>query len=139
MLFAATVPGVPRRRPTPTPRGTLKQLARTAAARTRASCQTWRVEQDATSYTLALDVPGIAREQLTIGIEGNVVRIDSKADAPRSYHAAYELPTDLDVASSQARLEHGVLTLKLASRVRTGAGQQGDRAASSTARAASAA
>ncbi|MFO1193960.1 MAG: Hsp20/alpha crystallin family protein [Rhodoferax sp.] len=112
MFFAATSPAFRSRSAYAHPTRALEQfLARTAAA---PRAQAWRVEQDATSYTLALDVPGIAREQLTIGIEGNVVRIDSKADAPRSYHAAYELPTDLDVASSQARLEHGVLTLKLA-------------------------
>jgi len=42
------------------------------------------------------------------------VRVASKEGAPRSYKAAYELPLDIDVASSEARLENGVLTLKLA-------------------------
>ena len=75
------------------------------------------IEQDDKSYTLSFDVPGISREQLSIGIEGSVVRIDTTEGAPRTYRAAYELPTDLDVASSQARLENGVLTLKLAKQV----------------------
>ena len=69
--------------------------------------------QDETSYTLTLDLPGIAKEQLSIGIEGNLVRLASKQGAPRAYKAAYELPQDIDVASSEARLENGVLTLKL--------------------------
>lgn len=72
------------------------------------------VEQDDKSYTLTFDIPGIAREQLSIGIEGNVVRIQSLATAPRTYKAAYELPLDIDVASSNAKLENGVLTLRLA-------------------------
>jgi len=69
--------------------------------------------QDETSYTLTLDLPGIAKEQLSIGIEGNLVSLASKQGAPRAYKAAYELPQDIDVASSEARLENGVLTLKL--------------------------
>lgn len=71
------------------------------------------IEQDETSFTLSFDVPGVTREQLSIGIEGSVVRIESKEDAPRQYKSAYELPQDIDVTSSQAKLENGVLTLKL--------------------------
>ena len=74
-------------------------------------------EQDDTSFTLSFDVPGIAKDQLTIGIEGNVVRLTSKEGAPRQYKAAYELPQDIDPASSEAKLDNGVLTLKLAKKV----------------------
>ncbi len=72
-----------------------------------------KVEQDDTSWTLSLDVPGLAREDLSIGIEGAVVRIESTATAKRQIKAAYELPLEIDAAASQARLENGVLTLKL--------------------------
>ncbi|HQX58615.1 MAG: Hsp20/alpha crystallin family protein [Rhodoferax sp.] len=75
------------------------------------------IEQDDKSYTLSFDVPGISREQLSIGIEGNVVRIQSLQDAPRKYKAAYELPLDIEVASSSAKLENGVLTVRLAKQV----------------------
>ena len=71
------------------------------------------IEHDDTSFTLSFDVPGVTRDQLSIGIEGSVVRIESKECAPRQYKSAYELPQDIDVASSQAKLENGVLTLKL--------------------------
>ena len=71
------------------------------------------VEQDEKTWTLTLDVPGLAREDLTIGIEGAVVRIESKAEARRQIKVAYELPQDIDVATSEAKLENGVLTLKL--------------------------
>ncbi|MBT2299342.1 Hsp20/alpha crystallin family protein [Variovorax paradoxus] len=71
------------------------------------------VEQDEKNWTLTLDVPGFSREDLTLGIEGAVVRIESKADAKRQFKAAYELPQDIDVATSEAKLENGVLTLKL--------------------------
>lgn len=62
---------------------------------------------------LSFDVPGVTREQLSIGIEGNVIRIETLPEAKRQYKAAYELPQDIDVAKSEAKLENGVLTLKL--------------------------
>lgn len=70
--------------------------------------------QDETSFCLSFDVPGIAKEQLAIAVEGSVVRINSKDGAPRSYRSAYELPQEIDPTLSEARLENGVLTLKLA-------------------------
>jgi len=72
------------------------------------------VQEDEKGWTLRLDVPGIAREQLSIGIEGAVVRIETQTEAARQYKAAYELPQDIDAAASEAKLENGVLTLKLA-------------------------
>jgi HSP20 family protein len=73
--------------------------------------------QDETSFTLTLDMPGIAKDQLSIALDGAVVRIQSKESAPRRYRAAYELPQDIDSALSEAKLENGVLTLKLAKKV----------------------
>ena len=70
-------------------------------------------EQDDTSWTLSVDLPGVAKDQLNIGIEGAVVRVDSVENAPRKVKAAYELPQDIDVTTSEAKLENGVLTLKL--------------------------
>ena len=72
------------------------------------------IEQDEQSFTLAFDVPGVSREQLVVGIEGNVVRLSSAEGSPRQYRFACELPQDIDATQSAARLENGVLTLKLA-------------------------
>lgn len=72
------------------------------------------VEQDDKAWTITLDVPGLAREDLGIGIEGKAVRIESRAEAKRQFKAAYELPQPIDAAASNARLENGVLTLTLA-------------------------
>lgn len=63
---------------------------------------------------LTFDVPGVTREQLSVGIEANVIRIETLPEAKRQYKAAYELPQDIDVSKSEAKLENGVLTLKLA-------------------------
>lgn len=74
-------------------------------------------EQDDKTVTMSFDLPGVAKEQLSIGIEGNIVRIETLEGAPRRYKAAYELPQDIDVAASDAKLENGVLTLKLTKKV----------------------
>lgn len=75
------------------------------------------VEQDDTATTLRFDVPGVSREQLHIGIEGNVVRIESIAGAARQYKLAYRLVQDIAAEGSSAKLENGVLTVKLAKHV----------------------
>jgi HSP20 family molecular chaperone IbpA len=75
------------------------------------------VEDGEKAYSLQLDVPGLAKEQLDIGIEGDVVRISSKAEAPRSVKAAYRFPLEIDTAASAAKLENGVLTLTLAKKI----------------------
>ncbi len=70
-------------------------------------------EQDEQQYTLRMDVPGVSREQLSVLIEEQVVRITTLSDAPRVYKAQFELPTSIDAAASSAKLEHGVLSLVL--------------------------
>ena len=84
-------------------------LAEPAAARA-AGCT---LSQDEKSITLQLDVPGLARDQLQISIEGAVVRLQSVEGAPRQVQRAWELGDDIDAANSTAKLEHGVLTLNL--------------------------
>lgn len=75
------------------------------------------VEDGEKAYSLQLDVPGLAKEQLDIGIEGDVVRISSKAEAPRSVKAAWRFPLEIDTPASTAKLENGVLTLTLAKKI----------------------
>jgi HSP20 family molecular chaperone IbpA len=75
------------------------------------------VEDLEKAYTLQLDVPGLAREQLDISIEGDVVRVASKEEAPRKVKAAWRFPLEIDTANSSAKLENGVLTLTLGKKV----------------------
>ncbi|MFT4243807.1 MAG: Hsp20/alpha crystallin family protein [Acidovorax sp.] len=72
------------------------------------------ITQDDKATTVQLDVPGLAREQLAISIEGNTVRVQSVEGAPRHVRRAWELAADIDTARSSAKLENGVLTLTLA-------------------------
>ena len=77
----------------------------------------FNVTQDDKAWTVTLDMPGIAREDLAVNIEGTIVRIETQAEAKRQYKAAYELPQDIDADASAAKLENGVLTLTLAKKV----------------------
>lgn len=72
-----------------------------------------KVEHKDEAWTLSLDLPGVAREQLAIEVDGAVVRLQTVADAPRQFKAAYELPEAIDVDTTSAKLENGVLTLTL--------------------------
>ena len=74
----------------------------------------YTVAQNDQATTLQLDVPGLAREQLQITIEGAQVQVKNTEGAPRQVNRAWELPTAIDAAASTARLENGVLTLVLA-------------------------
>jgi HSP20 family molecular chaperone IbpA len=75
------------------------------------------VEDGDSAYSLHLDVPGVAKEQLDIGIEGDVVRITSKEGAARQVKAAYRFPLEIDAAASAAKLENGVLSLTLGKKI----------------------
>jgi len=72
-----------------------------------------RLQEDDKAWTVSLDLPGIAREDLKIHVEGAVVRIETRPEAPRAYKAAWELPQEIEVEATRARLENGVLTLTL--------------------------
>ena len=82
------------------------------------------VQQDDKSWTVTLDMPGVAREDLGINIEGSIVRIETGAEAKRAYKTAYELPQDIDADASTAKLENGVLTLTLAKKAPVSAARQ---------------
>ena len=73
-----------------------------------------KITQDDKATTLQIDVPGLAREQLQISIEGTRVQVRSSEGAPRQVHRAWELSQPIHTAASTAKLEHGVLTLTLA-------------------------
>ena len=77
----------------------------------------FNVEEGEKSWTVAIDVPGIAKEDLSIDIEGTIVRVQTRAEAKRQFKSAYELPQDIDAQASGAKLENGVLTLTLAKKV----------------------
>ncbi len=115
MFFTATAPAALRHPAYANVNRSLERMLGDAMQTTRQKA--YAFAQDDTSFTLSFDVPGIAKDQLSIGIEGAVVRIESKEGAARKYRAAYELPQEIDSSASHAKLENGVLTLTLTKRV----------------------
>ena len=73
-----------------------------------------QVSRDDQFTTLTLDVPGLAREQLKLSLEGSVAKLESVEGAARQVKRAWELDHEIDVSASKAQLENGVLTLTLA-------------------------
>ena len=90
------------------------------------------VTESERSYTVKVDLPGIAKDDVKIGIEGRRVTIeaqtersDEKKDGERviyterasaSYARSFTLPMEVDQAESNAKMDNGVLTLTLAKR-----------------------
>jgi HSP20 family protein len=71
------------------------------------------ISESLNDYTLQIDIPGVAKNDLLIKIEDQIVRIDTQSEAPRKYNISFELPVAIDPSSSQAKLENGVLHLTL--------------------------
>ena len=83
--------------------------------------------EDAGGITLLADLPGVAREDLTIGIDGRNLTIEAplklgEANALTSVYAevranhfrrSFELSSDLDTTKVDAGLRDGVLTLRI--------------------------
>jgi HSP20 family protein len=111
MFYTATLPALRRWSHPVAASRSLERFLDEAFAATRLPGASFA--QDDKAFTLSFDLPGVAREHLSIAIEDTVVRIATKEDAPRQYKAAYELPQDIDAGISEAKLENGVLTLKL--------------------------
>jgi len=98
------------------------------------------VAESDTAYVVTLDVPGVNREDVKVSIDGRSVSIvaearaeapaaEASAEAPKtgervilreravaSFARSFTLQSEIDQASSQAKLDNGVLTLTLAKR-----------------------
>lgn len=90
------------------------------------------VAETDTAYTVTLDLPGIAKEDVKVSIDGR--RVDIEAQTAQSeerkdserivyreraasrYARSFTLPVELDEAQSSAKLENGVLSLTLTKR-----------------------
>ena len=114
MIFATQFPRVTRRANAFPTSHWMQQLRDDAKLEQRRPTPGVAVEQDETATTLRFDVPGVSREQLTIGVEADVVRIETVDGAPRQYKMAYRLAQPIAAETSSAKLENGVLTVKLA-------------------------
>ena len=88
------------------------------------------VTEEANAYVVHAEVPGVAKEDIQVTIDGNQVtvsaevkRIGERKEGERALHVeryvgqlfrSFTLPTEIDEAASEAKYENGVLELRLA-------------------------
>ena len=85
------------------------------------------IVEDAGGITLVADLPGVAREELAIGVDGRSLTIEAPVKLGESsalmsvyaevranhFRRSFELSSDLDTAKIAAGLRDGVLTLRI--------------------------
>lgn len=88
------------------------------------------VTESPNAWTVKLDLPGVAKDDVKIAIDGKQVSVDAqvrKEDERKEgdkvvyrertvsrYARSFTLPADVEQGESQAKLDNGVLTLTLA-------------------------
>lgn len=87
------------------------------------------VKEDDAAYTVHAEIPGVAKDDIQVSIDGNVVSLraevqqkDEKKEGEKvlrseRYYGAversFQLPADVDAAQAKAKYDNGVLTLTL--------------------------
>lgn len=87
------------------------------------------VSENAAAYTVAAEVPGVAKDDIHIALDGGVVTIsaevrqqdqqknEDKVLRSERYYGqvsrSFQLPVEIDVAAAKAKYDNGVLTLTL--------------------------
>lgn len=90
------------------------------------------VAESDTAYTVKLDMPGVAKEDVKVSIDGRLVTVQAKSAqdtekkdgdrivyrerASSSYSRSFKLAQEVEQSTSAAKLENGVLSLTLAKR-----------------------
>ncbi len=90
------------------------------------------VAESEQSYTVKLDLPGVAKEDVKVAVEGRQVSVQAhtanaevlregerlvhRERSAASYARSFTLPQEVDLSEAQAKLDKGVLTLTLPKR-----------------------
>lgn len=91
------------------------------------------------AYTVTVDLPGVAKEDIKVSVDGRQVTLQAQSQSVQekkegerviyrersaaSFSRSFTLPVEVDQSASQAKLDNGVLTLTLAKKVAPSAGQ----------------
>ena len=110
-----------------------------AAAPAEARAPAIDVVETDSQYTVTVDLPGVAKEDVKVSIDGKRVSIEAQAaaapekkDGERVVYSerpvarfarSFTLPVEIDQAASQAKLDNGVLSLVLAKKLKPAAAQ----------------
>lgn len=88
------------------------------------------IVEDGEAIIVTADLPGVTREHLAIGVDGDTLTVEGRVSLGESspmqsvyaevrvphYKRSFVLGRDLDTASISASLQHGVLTLRVPKR-----------------------
>ncbi len=90
------------------------------------------VTETATGYVVTLDMPGAAKEDIQVAVDGRLITVQAEVKAPvetkegervvyrersaAKFNRSFKLPVEVDQADSVAKIDNGVLTLTLAKR-----------------------
>jgi HSP20 family protein len=90
------------------------------------------VAESERAYTVTMDMPGVAKDEVKIAIDGRRVSVEARTSkseekkegdrviyrerSESSYARSFTLPGEVDQRESSAKLENGVLKLELAKR-----------------------
>lgn len=74
----------------------------------------YSLSEDDQSWTLEIDVPGVAREHLQVSVDRNAVQLSTSQESKRQFNLAFTMPREINAEGCQAQLVDGVLKLKLA-------------------------
>jgi len=90
------------------------------------------VAESEQAYTVTLDLPGVAKDDVKVSIDGRRVSIEARSSknderkdsdrllhrerAESTYSRSFALPAEVDQEGSSAKLDNGVLKLELAKR-----------------------
>lgn len=91
------------------------------------------VKESAQAYTVQAELPGVAKQDIHVSLDGNVVRLraeivqkdeqtsDDKVLRSERYYGSversFQLPSEIDASQSKARYDDGVLTLTLPKKI----------------------
>ena len=95
------------------------------------------VSESAAAYTVHAEIPGVAKEDIQVSIDGSVVTLaaeikqhdsetkDNKVLRSERYYGSvsrsFQLPVEIDQANAKAKYDNGVLTLTLPKKQASGA------------------
>ena len=88
------------------------------------------IVEDGEAIIVTADLPGVTREELSIGVEGDTLTVEGSVSLGESggmqsvyaevrvprYKRSFVLGRDLDTENISAHLQHGVLTLRVPKR-----------------------
>ena len=72
---------------------------------------------DEEGLVVKLEVPGVAPDRISLEVQDQTLKLsiagEDESETSRSYARAFRIPADLDTTKVEAKLEYGVLTVRI--------------------------